>query len=145
MALAPIVHFDCLAQDLPHGLHAWNTHTLNIALTNTEPDPATDTLLTDIVDLTTAGGYPIGGYPLTVVSSGQTAGIYRLIVDDFSITATGGDIDPWRFGVCYNTVTSKLICYWTYNPTVPIVIADTESYDFEFDAVDGILPMYFVV
>jgi hypothetical protein len=145
MPVAPITHFDTLAEDLPHGLHAWNTNPLKLVLTNTEPVAASDTVLADIVQITTAGGYPTGGYDVDLVNSGQSAGIYALIVYDFTITATGAAMDGWRFATLYNSVNNRLICYWTYNPTVPIIINVGESYDFEFDPSEGILPIYFVV
>lgn len=144
MPLAPITHFDTLAQDLPHGLHAWNTNPLKLALTNVEPNRALNTTLADITQITSAGGYIAGGYDVVLTSSSQTGGIYSLIVTDFTITATGGDMDGWRFGVLYNSTNNRLICYYTYNPTVPIIIANGESYDFEFDPTAGIIPIYFV-
>lgn len=145
MPLAPKTYFDTLAVDLPHGLHAWNTNPLKLALTDVTPDKASDTVLSDITEITSAGGYIAGGYDVILTSSTQSLGRYILIVQDFTITATGSDMDGWRYGVLYNSVNSRLINYWTYNPTVPIIIADGESFDFEFDQTDGITPIYFVV
>jgi hypothetical protein len=74
-----------------------------------------------------------------VSSSAQTAGTYKLVIDDVTITASGGSIAAFRYFVLYNdTATNdELIGWWDYGSS--IVLANGESVTADFSATNGAL------
>ncbi len=121
-------------------VHNLGADTLKVMLTNTAP-VNTNTVLADLVDLSTANGYTAGGTAATISSSAQTAGTYKLVLADVTFTASGGAIGPFRYAVLYNdTPTSPadpLIGWWDYGSS--ITLADGESLLVDFDATNGVL------
>jgi hypothetical protein len=78
--------------------------------------------------------------PVVVTASGQTAGIYKLEVDDIVLTPTG-PIGPFRYVVLYNdTPTSPadpLIGWWDYGASITHGVG--EPFTIDFSAVNGAL------
>lgn len=74
--------------------------TLKLALTNVAPSAA-NTQLSDITQIAAGGGYSTGGFSLTVTSSSQAAGLYKLILAVLQIVSAGL-IATWRYGVIYD-------------------------------------------
>jgi hypothetical protein len=113
---------------------------LKIVLTNTAP-VATNSVLANLTEIAGGNGYTAGGNAVTVASSGQTDGTYKLVLDDLTITASGGSIGPFRYFVLIdNTPTSPadpLIGWWDYGSS--ITLADGESITVDFSATDGVL------
>ena len=114
--------------------------TLNIVLTNTAP-VATNSVLADLTEISGGNGYTAGGNAVTVSSSGQTSGTYKLVLADLTITASGGSIGPFRYFVLLDdTPTSPanpLIGWWDYGSSV--TLSDGESITVDFDATNGAL------
>lgn len=105
--------FNVLAADMPNGVHKMGADSLKVALTNTAPTPADDTL-SDIAQIGSAGGYAPA--TVTVSSSAQSGGTYSLQVAAITWTATGADFEPFRYLVLYNDTTAddRLIAYIDY-------------------------------
>lgn len=137
MAMVP---FYCFLKDLAEQVHDLSADTLKIALTNTAP-ALTDEELADITEIAAGNGYTAGGATVTVSSSAQTAGVYKLIIDDVTITAAGGTIGPFRYGVLYNDTAAfnNLIGYFDYG--IGYTIPDTEPFVFDFDASNGVFTL----
>lgn len=134
MAMIP---FYCFLEDLAEQKHNLASDTLKIALTNTAPN-LTDTQFSAITEIAAGNGYTAGGAGVTVSSSAQTAGVYKLIIGDVTITAAGGSIGPFRYGVLYNDthVDKPLIGYFDYG--IGYTLPDTEPFVFDFDAAGGV-------
>lgn len=93
-----------------------NADTFKAALTNTAPVATTDDELADITEIANGNGYVTGGLDLIVAWSetGADTGIWQWQITDFSWTADGGNIGPFRYIVIYDdTAAGKpLIGYW---------------------------------
>ena len=113
--------------------------TLKIMLSNSAPS-ATNSVKTDITEITPGNGYSSGGATVTITSSTQTSGTYKLVGDDVVFTATGA-VGPFRYAVLYNdTAASKnLIGWWDYGSSISL--ANGETFTVDFDQVNGILTL----
>jgi hypothetical protein len=67
--------------------------------------------------------------------------VYKLIVSDIVITASGGSIGAFRYAVIYNdTATSdELIGYFDYGSS--LTLASGESFTIDFDATNGLISL----
>lgn len=101
---------------------------------------ATNTIKTDIADITAANGYT-GPSTLTVSTAAVSGTNNKASVDsDVTITATGA-VGPFRHVVMYNdTPTSPLdplIAWWDYGSSISL--ANTETFTEDFDQTNGII------
>ena len=139
----PVKLFDYCEQ-LAKGVHIWSTHTFKVALTNTSP-AQTNTVLADITQLSTGGGYTGGaggGLTLdtvTVTESGTGNHDIVLTVADEVLTATG-TVGPFRYLFYYNdSATSPAdagILY--YDHASSVTLANTETFTADHDATNGL-------
>ena len=110
-------------------------------LTDTAP-VATNTVKTNITEISAGNGYTAGGATITTSSSAQTSGTYRLICADVVFTATGA-VGPFRYAVLYNdTPTSPadpLIGWWDYGSA--LTLQNGETFTVDFDAVNGVVAL----
>jgi len=116
MATLTYTGFENFVENLPEKVHDLGSDTLKVALTNTLPDAASDTVLGDITEIAAGNGYTAGGESLAVSSSGQSGGTYSLVISsNITWVATGGDIAAFRYAVLYNDtdVTKRLIGFWS--------------------------------
>jgi hypothetical protein len=137
MAVTPRTFFQPFAAAPFNGVHNLATNTLRIALSNTLPVNTYSTL-SQISQIAAGGGYSTGGFAITTTSSTQTAGVYKLILQDFTLTATG-TIAPWQYAVLYNDTAASdpLILWYTYAAVVNMVSGNT--FLFDFDGTNGAL------
>lgn len=112
---------------------------LKVLLTNTAPTQSTGSVKGDITEISAGNGYTAGGNTLTVSSSTQSSGTYKLVIDDLTITASGGSIGPFRYGVIYSDTSASddLIGYMDYGSSV--TLGDGEFVTFDFSATNGVL------
>jgi len=79
---------------------------------------------------------------VTITSSAQSGGTYKLIGSDVVTTAAGGSIGPFRYIVLYNDTAASddLIGYWDYGSA--ITLADTEAFTLDLALINrgGIFP-----
>lgn len=131
--------YNCFVENLAEKVHNLQSDTLKIALTNTAPTAADTVWNTTVYPApTSASGYTAGGNTLTVTSSSQTSGTYKLVVSDSVFTASGGQIGPFRYVVLYNsTATGAVIGYYDYGSS--ITLNDTETFTVDFDQTNGVL------
>jgi len=136
--MATFNKFNSFVEALAEKKHNLGSDTLKVMLTVTPPS-ASDTQKSDISELTPGNGYVAGGLTVTITSSAQTSGTYKLVGSDVTFTAAGGSLGPFRYIVLYNdTATNKeLIGYWDNGSSV--TLADTESYPIDFSSSNGIL------
>jgi len=130
MPNATFQKFDCLTEDLAHKKHNLSSDQLKIALTNTAPTSSNSTL----ADITEIDYTYLSSRNLTTVTSSQTNGTYTLDLADITLSASGGNVGPFRYVVIYNdTATNdELIAFFDYGSSV--TINDGENLEITFDA-----------
>ena len=111
---------------------------LVIALSNTAPssessNPTADTngILGNVTQISYTN---LSSRNLTTSSSGQSGGVYKLVLADLTLTASGGSVAAFRYIYIYNdTVTSPadpLIGYYDYGSSLTLNDGDTFTIDF---------------
>ncbi len=138
--MAGITLFNTFLMNLAEGLHDLSDDPLKIMLTNVAPTP-TMTGFSDLTEIASGNGYTAGGSLAAIVSSTQTAGVYKLILGDVTFTAAGGPIGPFRYVVLYNdTGTAKpLIGFSDYG--VNYTLPDGQPFTVDFDDAAGVLSL----
>lgn len=128
--MATYTKFQCFVEDLAEKKHNLASDTLKVAFSNaSNPPSASDDV--KLADITTIAATNLGDVTLTVSSSSQTAGTYKLVVTDKTLTASGA-VPAFRYVIIYNdTATNKeLICYFDYGSEVTLASGDTFKLDF---------------
>lgn len=139
--MAAFNKFNSFVEALAEKVHNLGSDTLKVMLTNTAP-VATNSIKTNITEISAGNGYTAGGNTAAVTSSAQTSGTYKLVLGDpATFTASGGSIGPFRYAVLYNdTATNKeLIGWWDYGSSV--TLASGESFTVDFDPTTGVLTL----
>lgn len=136
MPTSTFTFYQDFKEQLGRGVHNLATNTIKIALTNTAPNTATHTVLADITQIGTGGGYTGGaGGGLTLDSSSytETGGTGTYVAADETFTASGASVGPFRYGVYYNDSTTSpadaLIGFVDYGS--PVTLLDGESILFD--------------
>lgn len=141
--MASFNKFEQFVEDVAHKVHNLGSDSLKIMLTNSAPSTSLDAVLADLTEIAAGNGYSAGGGAVTISSSGQTSGTYKLVVDDVTFTASGGAIAQFRYAVLYNdTPTSPadpLIGWWDYGAAVDIT--DGNSFLVDASAANGVLQL----
>jgi hypothetical protein len=139
-SMATFNKFNSFVEYLAEKVFDLENDDLRIVLTDTAP-LATNSVLANLLEIPGVNGYTAGGVAATIVSSGQTDGTYKLVLDDLTITAAGGSVGPFRYFVLIDstpTLPNKpLIGWWDYGSS--ITLADGESITVDFSATDGVL------
>ena len=130
--------FDVLPEDVAEGVHDLGSDTLKAMLSNTAPT-ASDAQKSDITEISAGNGYTAGGHSFALTSSSQTSGLYKLILADLTIAASGGSIGPFRYVVFYNDTSTndKLIGWWDYGSSTSIT--DGNQLTIDTHATNGVL------
>ena len=140
--MATFTKFNAFVEDIAEKVHNLGSDTLKIMLTLTAPS-ASNSVKADLTEIAAGDGYTAGGNTMTISSSSQTAGLYKLALADTVFTATAGTFANFRYAVLYNdTPTSPadpLIGYWDYGSTVDLGAGETFTVD--CDATNGVLQL----
>lgn len=140
--MATFTKYNTFIDELSKGGHNLQTAVFKVALTNTAPTAATDTVWNTTVAPApaAANGYTAGGNTLTTSSAATTSGTFKLVLADTTFTATSGGIGPVRYAIIYNSSASnKVVGYYDYGSSV--TLADTETFTPDFDASNGVLTL----
>ena len=86
--------FNSFVEALAEKVHNLGSDTLKVALTNSAP-VATNTVLANITEVSYTN---LSSRTLSVSSSSQTSGTYKLVIADLVLTATGA-VGPFRYVV----------------------------------------------
>jgi len=128
--------------ELSKGGHNLQSDVIKVALTNTAPTAASDTVWNTTVAPApaAANGYSAGGNTITTSSAATSSGTFKLVLADSVFTASGGQIGPFRYAVLYNSSKSnKVIGYYDYGSAV--TLNDTEPFTVDFDGTLGVLTL----
>lgn len=123
-------------EDLHHGVHNLGSDQLVIALSNNVP-VNTNSVLANITQISYSN---CSSRNITTTSSGQVLGIYKIVLDDLTLTASGGAIPTFRYVILYNDTpsspTNPLIAWYDYGATVNVL--DGETFTVDFDGSSGV-------
>ena len=111
---------------------------LIIALSNTVPSSESSNPTADgngiLGNVTQVSYSNLSSRNLTTSSSGQSGGVYKLVLADLTLTASGGSVAAFRYVYIYNdTVTSPadpLVGYYDYGSSLTLNDGDTFTIDF---------------
>lgn len=136
--MATFNKFNSFVEAVAEKVHNLGSDTLKVMLTNTAP-VAGNTVKANITEISAGNGYTAGGAQATQVSSAQTSGTYKLVLNDVTFTASGGSIGPFRYAVLYNdTATNDELIGWWDNGSA-VTLLDGNSLVVDFDASNGVL------
>lgn len=142
--MAAFNKFNDFVDQVMRGVHNFGSHTFKAAFSNSAPS-ASNTQLSDITQIGTAGGYTAGaGGGVTLsVSAAETSGTMKITITDYVFTASGASVGPFRYVVLYNDTASSpadaLIGWYDYGSS--ITLADGESFTIDFDGTSGALTL----
>ena len=100
---------------------------LTVALTNTAHTATWD----ELADLTQVSYTNLSARVITVTSSAQTSGTYKLVLTDLVLTATGA-VGPFQYIYIYDDASTgdKLLWYYDYGSAITMASGDTLTLDF---------------
>jgi hypothetical protein len=137
--MATFTKFNAFVEHIAEGVHNLQTGALVLALCAAGSAPVAGNSV--LADLTTISYTNLSARALTTASSSQTSGVYKLVVNDLVLTASGGSVAAFRYVVVYNdTPTSPadpLIGFYDYGSA--LTLADGETFTFDADGVAGLL------
>ena len=128
--MATYTKFQCFVEDLAEKKHNLASDTLKVAFSNASnaPSASADAVLGDISTIATTN---LDSVTLTVSSSSQTSGTYKLVVADKTMTASGA-VGPFQYVIIYNDTAAndELIAWYDYGSEVTLASGDTFKLDF---------------
>ena len=135
--MASYTKFNSFVEAIAEKVHNLGSDALTVALTNSAPS-ASNTRLSDITEISYTH---CSTRALTISASSQSGGLYKLVINDLTLTASGGSFGPFRYVVIYNdTATNdELIAFFDYGPS--ITVNDTETFLLDFDGTNGLLQL----
>lgn len=135
--------FNVFTKDVTEGKHDFSAHAFKFMLTNTAPS-ATNAVKTDITEISAGNGYTAGG-TATTVSKTSSSGTETVKGTNVTITASGGNIGPFRYVVLYNdTQTSPakpLIAWWDYGASITLLDGEPLLIDTAGDVTDNLFTL----
>lgn len=128
--MATYTKFQDFSQQLVEGIHDWNAHTFKVMLTLTAP-VVTNTVKTDLTEISAGNGYTAGGTATTIATS-ETTGTTTVTGTEIIWTASGGSIANFRYAVLYNdtSASDNLVAFWDYGSTVTVATGETFTVKF---------------
>ena len=128
--MATYTKFQCFVEDLAEKKHNLASDTLMVAFSNASNAPSASAHV-KLADITTIAAPAVDTTTLTVSSSSQTSGTYKLVVADLTMTASGA-VGPFQYVIIYNDTAANdpLICWYDYGSEVTLASGDTFKLDF---------------
>lgn len=140
--MATFTFFDEFLRYSMDGTIDLDSHTFKVMLTNGAPVAGTNTVKGDLTDISAGSGYSAGGPALASVTwaeTGSGTGIWRFNANDVTITASGGNIGPFRYAVVYDdtpTSPSKpLVGFWDYGSSVTVTDGNSFLLDIQSNGI----------
>lgn len=132
-------------EHLSEGKHNLESDTIAIALSNTAPssessDPTADGngVLANVTEISYAN---LSSRVVSVSTSAQTSGVYKLVLTDLTLFSSGGSTGPFRYIYIYNdtSLNDELIAYYDYGFSE--TLEDGEGLILNFDDTNGVLTL----
>ncbi len=127
--------FYTFVADISNKVHDLATDQLTVFLTDTAP-VATNTVIANITQIVYTN---LSSRNITTSSSSQSSGLYKLMIANLTLTASGGSVGPFRYIGVYNStaVGGPLIAWFDYGSEVTLNSGD--SFAIDFDQTNGLL------
>lgn len=129
--------FNQFVEDKNHGVHNFSSNQLVVALTNSAP-VATNTVLANLTEVSYTN---CSTRNITTSTSAQTSGTYKLTLADLTLTASGGNVGPFRYVAIYNDTpvspADPLILWYDYGSSITVL--DGETFLIDFSDANGLL------
>jgi hypothetical protein len=137
--MASFQKFDSFVEAVAEKTHNLGSDSLKIALCAAASAPVASN--TKLADLTEISYTNLSARAVTTTSSAQTSGLYKLILQDLVLTASGA-VATFRYVVLYNdTATNKeLIGFYDYASNVTLNNSG-ETFTIDFDGTNGCLQL----
>lgn len=130
---------NAFAEALAEGKHNLGSDQITVALVAAAnaPNSAHD----ELTDLTQITYTYCSSRNVTRTSSAQTSGTYKLVLQDLTLSASGGAVGPFRYVYLYNNTAAAddLIGYYDYGSD--LTLADGESLTIDFSESNGALTL----
>ena len=129
--------FQKFVEDVAEKVHNLGADTLTVALCAAANAPvATNNVLADLTQISYTN---LSSRALTIATSAHTTGTYKLVINDLTLTASGGAVAAFRYIVIYNdtAASDQLICWFDYGSA--LTLADGETLTLDFDGTNGLL------
>ena len=128
--MATYTKFQCFVEDLAEKKHNLASDTLKVAFSNASNAPSASADV-KLADINTVSVTNLDSVTLTVSSSSQTSGTYKLVLADKTMTASGA-VGPFQYVIIYNDTASnkELICWYDYGSAITLASGDTFKLDF---------------
>jgi hypothetical protein len=128
-------------------VHNLSSDALTVALSNTAPASETSNPTADgngvLANVTEVAYTNLSSRVLTISSSSQTSGTYKLVLADLTLTSSGGSTGPFQYIYIYNdtptTPADPLIGLYDYGSA--LTLADGESLTIDFSEANGYLTL----
>ncbi len=132
--MATFTKFQPFVENLAEKVFNLGSDTLTVALTDTVPTNTFSTLS----QITEIAYTNLSARAITTSTSAQTAGTYKLVLDDLVLTASG-NVAQFRYVVIYDdtAASDQLIAYYDYGSEVNMT--NTDTFTLDFDASNGFL------
>jgi hypothetical protein len=134
--MATFNKFDAFVENLAEKVHNLGSDQLVVALTNSAPI-ASNTVLANLTEISYTN---LSSRNITTSTSAQTSGIYKLVLTDLVLTASGA-VGPFRYVVLYNDAPTSpadpLIGWYDYGSSISLTTGETFTID--FDGSNGVL------
>ena len=127
--------FQSFVEKVAEKVHNLGSDTLTVALSSVAP-VATNNVLADLTQIAYTN---LSSRVLTTATSAHTTGTYKLVINDLTLTASGGAVAAFRYITVYNATaaSSDLICWFDYGSS--LTLADGETLTLDFDGTNGLL------
>lgn len=133
--------FQAFVEHLAEGVHNFSsdsTCTITVALCAAANAPvATNSVLADLTQIAYTN---LSSRVVSVSSSSQSSGTYKLVLSDLTLTASGGSVAAFRYVVLYNddpTSPADPLIGW-YDRGSDLTLADGDSLILDFSAANGL-------
>jgi hypothetical protein len=135
--MAAFNKFNAFVEALAEKVHNLGSDQLVVALCAAANAPVAGNSV--LADLTQISYTNCSSRNITTDTSAQTGGTYKLVLNDLTLTATGGAIAAFRYIVIYNDTAAadNLIGFYDYGSD--LTLAEGESLTIDFDGANGVL------
>ena len=136
--MATYTKFNSFVEALAEKAHNLGSDQLVVALTSVAPT-ASNTVLANLTQISYTN---CSSRNITTVTSAQTSGTYKLVLQDLVLTASGGTVGPFQYIVIYNDTAAadELIAFYDYGGS-GITLQAGETFTIDFDGTNGFLQL----